>query len=74
MKDEHLPLRLPCGYTAEFDEDSVRAHRCTHCGAVVGSISVPRRCADKARAWEALELIGGSGWDYITGKPKVKND
>jgi len=40
------PIKLLCGSTASFDDGSGCAHRCDNCGAVVGSVGMPRRCKD----------------------------
>lgn len=58
------PIRLPCGGTAYFDESSGISYRC-ECGAVVGSIGMPKSCQDEADKWKAWEALGGKGWDYF---------
>lgn len=58
------PMRLPCGGTAYWDESSGISYRC-ECGAVVGSIGMPKVCQDEADKWKAWEVIGGKGWDYF---------
>jgi hypothetical protein len=55
---------LPCGGVAYFDESSGISYRCTHCGAVVGSIGQPQSCKDEALKWEVLEKLGGKKWEY----------
>lgn len=57
-------IELPCGGTAYFDVDSGCAHRCYNCGAVVGSIGMPKACKDKIEARKSWEVIGGKAWDY----------
>jgi hypothetical protein len=38
---------LPCGGVAIFDPDStIYASRCDRCFAVVGSVGMPRECAE----------------------------
>ena len=39
------PINLPCGGRAVFDRESGISHRCTSCFAVVGSVGMPRQCA-----------------------------
>ena len=58
------PVRLPCGGTAHWDESSGISYRC-ECGAVVGSIGMPKSCQDEADKWKAWEALGGKGWDYF---------
>lgn len=57
------PMRLPCGGTAYWDESSGISYRC-ECGAVVGSIGMPKACQDEADKYEVLKVLGGKGWDY----------
>ncbi len=40
------PIKLPCGGTAYFDVSSGISYRC-ECGAVVGSIGMPRTCKEE---------------------------
>ena len=41
----HLPpIDTACGNTASFDDGAGYGFRCDYCGAVVGSIGMPRRC------------------------------
>lgn len=58
------PMPLPCGGTAYWDESSGISYRC-ECGAVVGSIGMPKYCKDEAAKWRLMELLGGKGWDYF---------
>ena len=37
---------LLCGATASFDHSSGISYRCNDCGAVVGSIGMPRECKE----------------------------
>ena len=56
MNDRHLtidgtwmhlpPMDLLCGSTASFDDGSGCSYRCDYCGAVIGSIGMPRHCKD----------------------------
>jgi len=64
MAELYDPMRLPCGGTAYFDESSGISYRC-ECGAVVGSIGMPKACKDEAEKWRVMELLGGQGWDYL---------
>lgn len=57
-------IKLPCGGTAYFDEDSGISYRC-ECGAVVGSIGQSQHCKDEAKKWEAWKQLGGKDWDYF---------
>jgi hypothetical protein len=57
-------IELPCGSTAYFDLDSGCAHRCGTCGAVVGSVGMPKACKDKMEAHQTWEVLGGEPWDY----------
>jgi len=44
----YTPTRLaplPCGGIPEFDEGSGYSYRCNNCGAVIGSIAMPKNCA-----------------------------
>ena len=61
------PMPLPCGGTAYWDESSGISYRC-ECGAVVGSIGMPKHCQDEAEKWRVIELLGGQGWDYLSEK------
>lgn len=60
------PMNLPCGGTAYWDEGSGISYRC-ECGAVVGSIGMPKSCKDEAQKYENWEKLGGKGWDYFKG-------
>lgn len=43
----HLPpIKTACGNTASFDDGSGYGFRCDACGAVIGSIGMPRHCKD----------------------------
>lgn len=64
-----LPLHLPCGGTARFDESSGISYRCEDCGAVVGSMGQSQSCKDEANKWENWKQLGGKGWNYRKGKP-----
>jgi len=59
------PMKLPCGGTAYFDQDSGIAYRCQDCMAVVGSIGQPQRCKDAAQKYENWAAMGGEPWDYF---------
>lgn len=62
------PMFLPCGGTAYFDESSGISHRC-ECGAVVGSVGMPKLCRDEKEKYENWQKLGGKGWDYHKGVP-----
>jgi hypothetical protein len=43
--DDTKPIVLLCGSVAYFDHDSTSySYRCNDCGAVVGSMGMPREC------------------------------
>ena len=65
------PMHLPCGGTAYFDESSGISYRC-ECGAVVGSIGQPRKCAEEAEMYRVLETLGGGHWNYEKGVSEVR--
>jgi hypothetical protein len=62
-------LRLPCGGTAYYDEGSGCAHRCK-CGAVVGSVSMPRECKSALDKYDIVLPALGSKirWDFYRGR------
>jgi hypothetical protein len=48
---EYESMRVPgietaCGNTASFDHGAGYGFRCDACGAVIGSVGMPRRCKD----------------------------
>lgn len=55
---------LPCGGVAFFDTGSGISYRCDHCGAVIGSIGMPKNCATELQKWDLIEKLGGRGWDF----------
>ncbi len=57
-------IALPCGGIAHLDEDSGISYRCGHCGAVVGSVGMPKPCKDEMKKWENWQEMGGKGWNY----------
>ena len=65
MYDRSIPhtYNVACGATAIFDYESGISYRCQSCGAVVGSIGMPRECKqleDEAEiARRAWEILGG---------------
>jgi hypothetical protein len=61
------PMRLPCGGTAFFDQDSGISYRCWDCMAVVGSIGQPQSCKDAVQKYDNWQRLGGKGWDYFEG-------
>ncbi len=66
MIEKYDPMRLPCGGTAYFDQESGISFRCWDCMAVIGSIGQSQRCKDEAKKWETWEALGGQGWDYFS--------
>ena len=62
-------IKLPCGGTAYFDNDSGYSYRCVDCMAVVGSIGQPQSCKDAVQMYDNWEALGGSNWDYKNGQP-----
>lgn len=67
-----LPIHLPCGGTAYFDDSSGISYRCEDCGSVVGSIGQPQSCKEEAKKYEDWKTLGGVGWDYFEGQPEIK--
>lgn len=59
MDDVEGPVTLPCGAIAEFDYNSMCAHRCTRCFAVVGSIAMPKECTDLLRMEAVAKKLKG---------------
>jgi hypothetical protein len=53
------PIELLCGSSASFDDSSGCAHRCDNCGAVVGSVGMPRRCKDLYDMEEVVAKLKG---------------
>lgn len=66
--DTIATMRLPCGGVASWDESSGISYRCEDCGAVVGSIGMPKSCKDEAEKWDNWEKLGGKAWDYFEEK------
>ena len=62
------PMNLPCGGTAYWDEASGINYRCEDCGAVLGSIGMPRRCMEEILKWDNWARLGGKEWDYFYEK------
>lgn len=50
------PIKLPCGGTAHFDLSSGISYRC-ECGAVVGSIGMPRACKEELEKERMLRIL-----------------
>jgi len=50
-------VEAPCGNLAEFDEGSGYAYRCLTCGAVLGSIAMPKECADIVKRNEMWKIL-----------------
>ena len=56
----HLPpIDTACGNTASFDDGSGYVLRCDACGAVIGSIGMPRRCKDLYDMEEVILKLKG---------------
>jgi hypothetical protein len=56
----HLPpVKTACGNTASFDDGSGYGYRCDACGAVIGSIGMPRRCKDLYDMEEVVNKLKG---------------
>jgi hypothetical protein len=56
----HLPpMEILCGTTASFDEGSGCSYRCDSCGAVIGSVGMPRRCKDLYDMEEVVNKLKG---------------
>ena len=57
------PITVACGATAYFDSGSGCAYRCGTCGAVLGSVAMPKACRqledDAANAHAAWKILGG---------------
>lgn len=53
------PIRLLCGNTAEFDEDSGIGFRCERCFAIIGSIGMPRECKTLYDMQEVIDKLKG---------------
>ena len=66
MNDVIDTMRPPCGSIANWDDASGISYRCETCGAVVGSVGMPRACRDEIIKWETWEYLGGQGWDYFS--------
>ena len=50
------PIQLPCGARATFDRYSGISYRCLDCFSVVGSMGMPRDCADLFEQYGAVEV------------------
>lgn len=62
---------LPCGGTPCFDDDSGMSYRCDICGAVVGSMGMPKYCYE---AWQK-EKERKEIWEKLSKKgPGLKPD
>jgi hypothetical protein len=70
---QYDPIHLPCGSAAEFDWGAGYGHRCWTCMAVVGSIGMPRKCAEEMKKYKLLEALGSQvAWDYNKGREYEK--
>lgn len=59
----HKGSTLPCGGETYFDHESGISYRCMNCFAVVGSIGMPRECAQLMKAERAAKILGYDGQD-----------
>ena len=50
-------IELLCGATASFDDSSGISYRCIDCGAVVGSVGMPKRCKDLYDMERVVEVL-----------------
>lgn len=50
---------LPCGGIATYDD---LCYRCEDCGAVVGSMAMPRSCKEEFEKQEIWQKLGGKSW------------
>lgn len=57
----------PCGGIATFDDGAGYGYRCEDCGAVIGSVGMPKRCQDAQQKYDNWKALGGKGWDWFTG-------
>jgi len=54
------PIVLLCGSVAYFDHNSSSySYRCDNCGAVVGSIGMPRACKELYDMEEVVDKLKG---------------
>ena len=53
------PIDTACGNTASFDDGSGYGFRCDACGAVIGSIGMPRHCKDLYDMEEVVAKLKG---------------
>lgn len=53
------PITVLCGSTASFDDGAGYGYRCDYCGAVVGSVGMPRRCKDLYDMEEVVAKLKG---------------
>jgi len=49
--------KLPCGETPRWDYGSACGYRCEYCGAMVGSIGMPKRCREMMEEERERELV-----------------
>ena len=55
-----LPLyldTLPCGGRPRWDKGSAAGYRCETCGAMLGSIGMPKECHDMLQDEKERELV-----------------
>lgn len=48
---------LPCGGLPRWDEGSQAGYRCETCGAMLGSIAMPKECHDMVQDEMERELV-----------------
>ena len=52
-----LGEQLPCGEVPRWDYESASGYRCEYCGAMVGSIGMPKRCREMMEEERERELV-----------------
>ena len=50
-------ITIACGSTADFDDGAGYGYRCNSCGAVIGSVGMPRVCYDLEKAEQEKKEI-----------------
>lgn len=50
-------FELPCGSQSRWDHGAGYGYRCDDCGAVIGSISMPRSCAILYKQAEEMNQV-----------------
>lgn len=59
------PGLMPCGGLPVFDKDSGNVYKCSECGCVIGSLTMPAKCrkmldeaVSKEKLWDGLKNYG----------------